>query len=147
MKSSYKRILALILKLTELSCAICQLVGIDGWRVTALTGDAAGWSSTWTTTPRTRPTPAVNIKLGKIGEMVDKLKELSNSTNGPLAILKDNYGGITRDIDDKIERENKRIATLKQTLVDKYARLDALLQTLTQKQTQLTSTITQLAKS
>lgn len=122
--------------------------GIDGWTVTALSGDAAGLvlnldnhtaSSTYNGT--------VNVKLGKIGEMVEKLKELTNSTSGPLAILQENYGDITSDIDDKIEREEKRIATLKQTLVDRYARLDALLQTLTQKQTQLTSTIAQLSSS
>ncbi len=122
--------------------------GIDGWRVTALSGDAAGLVLNLDNhTANTTYNGTVNIKLGKIGEMVDKLKELTNSTNGPLAILQENYGDITKDIDDKIEREEKRIATLKQTMVEKYARLDALLQTLTQKQTQLTSTIAQLANS
>ncbi len=122
--------------------------GIDGWRVTALSGDAAGLVLNLDNhTANTTYNGTVNIKLGKIGEMVDKLKELTNSTSGPLAILQENYGDITKDIDDKIEREEKRIATLKQTLVEKYARLDALLQTLTQKQTQLTSTIAQLTSS
>lgn len=122
--------------------------GIDGWTVTGLTGDAAGLVINLDNhTANSTYTGTVNIKQGKIGEMVDKLKELTNSTSGPLAILEDNYGDITKNIDDKIEREETRIATLKQTLVNKYARLDALLQTLTQKQTQLTSTITQLSKS
>lgn len=125
-----------------------QRAGIDGWKVTGLTGDAAGLVLNLDNhTANQTYTGTVNIKLGKIGQMSDKLKELTNSTSGPLAILQQNYGDITKDIDAKISREQTRLATLKETLKAKYARLDALLQTLTQKQTQLTSTITQLAKS
>lgn len=125
-----------------------QRAGIDGWKVTALSGDAAGMVINLDNhTANKTYTGTVNIKQGKVGEMVDKLKELTNSTSGPLAILEDNYGDITKGIDAKIEREETRIANLKQTLVEKYARLDALLQTLTQKQTQLTSTIAQLTNS
>lgn len=122
--------------------------GIDGWKVTGLSGDMAGLVLQLDNhTGNTTYTGTVNIKLGKTGEMVDKLKTLTNSTTGPLAILEDNYGDITKDIDEKIARETTRISNLKSTLQQKYARLDALLQSLTQKQTQLTSTITQLTNN
>ncbi|MDP2846715.1 MAG: flagellar filament capping protein FliD [Humidesulfovibrio sp.] len=122
--------------------------GIDGWKVTALTGNAAGLvvqldnhaaNSTYT--------GKVDVKLGKNGEMVEKLAELTNSTSGPLSILKENYGDIMRGIDDKIAREERRLVNLKDTLKAKYARLDKLLNTLTNTQSQLSNTITQLMKS
>jgi flagellar capping protein FliD len=50
-------------------------------------------------------------------------------------------------IDDKIAREEQRLAKLKSRLKDQYARLDALLNTLTNTQSQLTSAIDQLSKS
>ncbi len=121
--------------------------GIDGWRITGAYGyDEAGLvlqldnkslNSTMTGT--------VNLKQGKAGELVKKLKELTSSTDGPLHILQENYGDITKSIDDKIGRETTRIATIKKNLQDKYAKLDALLGQLNQQQTQMTSAIAQLS--
>jgi flagellar hook-associated protein 2 len=123
-----------------------QPAGIDGWKVTALTGDAAGLVVQLDNhTANSTYTGVVDLKLGKNGEMVDKLAELTNSTSGPLAILEDNYGEIMDSIDDKIAREEKRLANLKSTLKAKYARLDSLLNTLTNTQTQLTSAISALS--
>ena len=123
--------------------------GIDGWRITGAYGfDEAGLviqldnqslNSTMTGT--------VNLKLGKAGEMVKKLKELTSKSTGPLHILEENYGDITDSIDDKIDYETTRIAKLKQTMQEKYARLDTLLGQLTQQQTQLQSAIDQLGNS
>jgi len=125
-----------------------QKAGVDGWKVTGLTGDAAGLvlqldnhgsNQTYNGT--------VNLKLGKAGELVETLDELTSSTDGPLAILEDNYGDIMSSIDDKIDRETQRLATMKSRLQAQYARLDSLLNTLTNEQTQLTSTIAQLDSS
>lgn len=123
--------------------------GIDGWRITGAYGyDEAGMviqldnkslNSTMTGT--------VNLKQGKAGELVTKLKALTSSTDGPLKILEDNYGDITDGIDDKIDRETTRIANLKATLQAKYARLDTLLGQLEAQQTALTSAIDQLTSS
>jgi flagellar hook-associated protein 2 len=122
--------------------------GIDGWRITALSGDAAGMviqldnqtlNSTFSGT--------VDLKLGKAGELGEKLAQLTSSTEGPLAILEDNYGDIMKGIDDKIAREERRLANLKARLKDQYARVDKLLNTLTNTQSQLTSAIQQLTKS
>lgn len=121
--------------------------GIDGTRITALTGDAAGMVLQLDNqTPNSTFTGEVHLKLGKAGEVVEKLAELTNSSSGPLAILKENYGEIMDSIDDKIAREERRLTNLKSRLKDQYARLDALLNTLTNTQSQLSSAITQLNK-
>ncbi|MFZ5810705.1 MAG: flagellar filament capping protein FliD [Thermodesulfobacteriota bacterium] len=67
------------------------------------------------------------MKLGKTGEMVDALGDLTNSTSGPLAILEENYNDIIDGIDDKIADEEERIALKESRLREKYARLEALL--------------------
>jgi flagellar hook-associated protein 2 len=125
-----------------------QKAGIDGWKVTALTGAAAGMVLQLDNHAANQTFSGnVSLKLGKTGEMVESLNVLTNSTSGPLAILEDNYGDIMSDIDDKIDRETQRLATMKSRLQAQYARLDSLLNTLTNQQTQLTSTIAQLSSS
>lgn len=120
--------------------------GIDGNRVTALSGDAAGMVIQLDNqAPNSTFSGTVNLKLGKAGQLSEKLAELTSSTSGPLAILEDNYGDIMKSIDDKIAREEKRLATMKTRLKAQYARVDALLNTLTNRQSQLTSLIDQLS--
>jgi len=122
--------------------------GVDGWKVTGLSGDSKGLvfelnnhaaNSTYTGT--------ISLKLGKAGELGEKLDDLTSTTDGPLAILEDNYGDIMTDIDDKITRETQRLTTMRSRLEAQYARLDALLNTLTNTQTQLTSTIDSMSSS
>lgn len=121
--------------------------GIDGTRITALTGDAAGMVlQVDNQSPNSTFVGKVQLKLGKAGEVGEKLVELTNSSSGPLAILEENYGEIMDSIDDKIAREERRLANLKSRLKDQYARLDSLLNTLTNTQSQLTSAIAQLSK-
>ncbi len=122
--------------------------GIDGWRITGGSGyDEAGLVIQLDNhTLNSTMTGRVNLKLGKAGEMIKKLKALTSSTDGPLHILEENYGDITDSIDKKLEYETTRIAKLKLTLQNKFARLDALLGRLNQQQTQLSSAITQLGK-
>ncbi|MDP3426241.1 MAG: flagellar filament capping protein FliD [Humidesulfovibrio sp.] len=120
--------------------------GIDGWRITGAYGyDEAGLVLQLDNQAlNSTTTGMVNLKLGKAGEMINKLKELTSSTSGPLHILEQNYGDITDSIDKKIEYETTRIAKLKASMQEKYARLDALLGKLAQQQTQLESAIAQL---
>ncbi|TIH13571.1 flagellar hook protein [Marinifilum sp. JC120] len=88
----------------------------------------------------------VNLKLGKIGEMVGILGEIT-SEEGPLEILQDNYDSIMKNIDKKIASEEDRIALKKRMLTQKYARLDALLGNYQGKSAQLTASVTQLMKA
>ncbi|MDR3640800.1 MAG: flagellar filament capping protein FliD [Humidesulfovibrio sp.] len=122
--------------------------GIDGWRITGLSGDSSGLVvSIDNHTANSTFTGTVSLKQGKTGELGDTLTELTSTTDGPLAILEENYGSIMTDIDDKITREQQRLAAEKSRLQTQYARVDALLNTLTNTQTQLTSTISSLSSS
>lgn len=123
--------------------------GIDGWRITGAYGQDEGGLviELDNKTPNSTMTGRVNLKQGKAGEMSAKLKALTSTTDGPLHILQENYGDITKSIDDKIDRETTRIATYKAMLKEKFSRLDTLLGTLTQQQTALTSAIAQLTSS
>ncbi|MBI4805093.1 MAG: flagellar filament capping protein FliD [Desulfovibrio sp.] len=87
----------------------------------------------------------VNVRLGKAAELVDELGDLTNSETGPLAILEDNYATIQDNIQEKIDNENVRIATLATHLKDKFSRLDTLLGTYSDIQDSLSSYITQLS--
>lgn len=68
-----------------------------------------------------------DMKLGKTGQLINDLSELTNSTTGPLAILEDNYNDITAMIDKKIDYEERRISSMETRLRARYARLDATL--------------------
>ena len=92
-------------------------------------------------------TGTVSLKQGKTGELVDLLGELTDSSDGPLHILDQNYDDITAMIDDKIAYEQRRIATYASNLRKRFAKVDSLLSTYNQMQTQLSSAISQLSSS
>lgn len=89
----------------------------------------------------------VYLRQGKTGELVDELGVLTDSTNGPLAVLEENYSDIQTDIQNKIDSENVRIQTMATNLKDQYSRLDTLLGQYGQTQTSLQSYIAQLGTS
>ncbi|KUG27436.1 flagellar hook-associated protein flid [hydrocarbon metagenome] len=84
------------------------------------------------------------MKLGKAGELINNLKDLTDSKTGPLAILEDNYNDITDMIDRKIAYEENRITLMESRLRERYARLDALLGYYDKLSTSLESQISQL---
>jgi flagellar hook-associated protein 2 len=86
----------------------------------------------------------VNLRLGKTGELVNELTDLTNSDTGPLNILQKNYVTISDNIQKKIDYENKRISALERHMRDMYSRLDTLLGKYSQMQSQLNSQIVQL---
>lgn len=90
-------------------------------------------------------TGVVTLKQGKCGELIDELKRLTDSSDGPLAILEANYKDITTSIDDKIAYEETRLERFEANLKDKYSRLDTLLTYYQNIQTQLSSSIDQLS--
>lgn len=92
-------------------------------------------------------TGTVSLKQGKTGELVTLLGQLTDSTDGPLHILDENYDDITAMIDDKIAFEERRIATYASNLRKRFAKVDSLLSTYNQMQTQLESQISQLSSS
>ena len=92
-------------------------------------------------------TGTVSLKQGKTGELVDLLAQLTDSSDGPLHILDENYDDITAMIDDKIAFEQRRISTYASNLRKRFALTDSLLSRYNQMQTQLSSQIEQLSSS
>ncbi|WP_031386824.1 flagellar filament capping protein FliD [Desulfonatronum thiodismutans] len=69
----------------------------------------------------------VFLKYGKIPELADALRALTDSSSGPLKILEENYDDITEGIDRKIEFEQRRITRMERDLRARFARLETLL--------------------
>ena len=124
---------------------------ISGWEITGKSGDATGMAIRLDNTGAGTHSGTITVKLGKTGEMINELTELTKPYNeytyegGPLAVLQDNYKDIMDNIDDKIAFEQKRIDKLEANLKLKYARLDALLGQYTLQQSQLDAAIVQLS--
>ena len=92
-------------------------------------------------------TGQVALKQGKAGQLNDLLGELTDETDGPLHILENNYDDITAMIDSKIAFEERRINTYAANLRKRFAKVDALLGTYSNQQTQLTSAVDKLNSS
>lgn len=92
-------------------------------------------------------TGTASLKQGKTGELSDILGEMTDTNNGILNILQDNYTDITDMIDEKISYEQTRVANYASRLRKRFAKVDSLLSTYSQQQTSLTSFIDQLSSS
>lgn len=125
---------------------------VSGWNITALDGDAKGLAIRLDNTTAGTHSGQIAIKVGKTGEMIEELEELTKPFNeftfegGPLAVLQNNYNDIMSSIDKKIDYENNRIAKMEKNLRLKFARLDALLGQYDLKQGQLSAAIAQLGQ-
>ncbi|BBD08637.1 flagellar filament capping protein FliD [Desulfovibrio ferrophilus] len=72
-------------------------------------------------------TGEVRLKLGKAGQMVETLDEITSTVDGPLHILEDNYQDIIDDIDKKIDYETDRITRMERMTRSRFARLESTL--------------------
>lgn len=97
------------------------------------------------TTPNSTITGTASLKQGKVGELIDVLDELTDSNDGALNIIKNNYDDIVDMIDDKIAYEQTRIANYESRLRTKFAKVDSMLSTLSDQQTAVQSLIDQLS--
>ncbi|TIH15809.1 flagellar hook-associated protein [Marinifilum sp. JC120] len=100
---------------------------IAGWEITA--DDMAGLGMALRVDNRADGTYSgtAGIKTGKTIEMVETLKDMTNSKTGILNIISENYTGIIKNIDKKLDYEKNRLERLEKTLKAKYARLDTVL--------------------
>ena len=73
-----------------------------------------------------------------------ELDDLTDSEDGPMNVLIDNYEGIIDNIDSKVEREERRVALVEDRLTQQFARLEATLAILAGQETYLQSLIDQL---
>lgn len=94
----------------------------------------------------------INVKDGKVNELIDELGTLTEPYNaftnegGPLNVLVYNYGDIMDSIDSKIAYEEKRIAQMEYRLKLKFSRLDTVLQKYSGIQSSLNTQLAQLSQ-
>lgn len=112
------------------------LTGADGYAEAGLAVKVTDTSVSFT--------GEVDLKRGVAGDLKAELDSLTDSDDGPMAILEDNYQNIIDNADDKIDRETTRIALLEERLTARYARLEELLTELEGQQTQLENLISSL---
>ena len=69
----------------------------------------------------------VSVKQGKIGQMADALADLTDSEDGILVIIEENYDEIIANTQESIEQEEDRLSTLEDRLRERYAALEEVL--------------------
>lgn len=95
----------------------------------------------------------VTVKSGKIQEIDDFLESAVSPRDpeghggGTLTILEYNYKEIMKTADKKIQREEERLIVWERTIRNRFANLDAVLNTYNNKMKQLESSIKQLSSS
>ncbi len=87
-----------------------------------------------------------NDVLGVGQRLYSKLDEYTDSETGIANVLIDNYRGIIKDIDSKIEREERRVKLVKERLELQFSRLETLLSELNGQSDALAQQISQLPK-
>ncbi|MDD3581182.1 MAG: flagellar filament capping protein FliD [Desulfobacca sp.] len=92
-------------------------------------------------------TGTVRLKLGINGQFEAELADLLSASSGPINILIDNYNDIIDGIDQKIEREQRRLTSLQNRLVTQFAALEATLSELNSQAEYLSSQINKLSNS
>jgi flagellar hook-associated protein 2 len=73
-----------------------------------------------------------------------EMEAINDSQDGPMNVLLSNYDEIISGIDEKIEREEKRIERLKEKWTEQFARLEKLLSDLNGQESYLQTLIDQL---
>ena len=123
--------------------------GIDGNKITAVGSSNAARGLALEVVNLTAGTVngKVQIKSGKIEELSAKVQQMTDSNNGTLEILKNNYQDIMDAIDDKIAYEETRFTLKEQNLRRKFANLESVLGTYDSISTQLSSQIKSLSSS
>lgn len=120
---------------------------ISGWEITGKPKtDAAGMSVKVTNQADGTYNGDVNIKQGKILELIEEARNLTSPTSGTLKLIEDNYKTIISNIDKKIDRETKRLADKRRRLKSRFGRLDATLGRYDKMQGALKAQIAKLGK-
>ncbi len=96
-------------------------------QITATTGPATGLAIQLNTFDNGTYSGSVSLKVGKVTELINELNRLTDTREGTLNILEDNYRDIIENIQKKIEFEERRLKNNERNLRDRFARLEATL--------------------
>ncbi|EPR41620.1 flagellar hook-associated 2 domain-containing protein [Desulfovibrio sp. X2] len=118
------------------------------WEITGMQGeDEGGLAIRINDKSEGSHTGEVNIKQGKIPEMINLLDQMTDSTNGTLNIIKNNYEDIIDNIETQLSNEERRLELKQSTLKTQFANLDTTLSNYSSIQSSLSSYIDQLSSS
>jgi len=117
---------------------------ISGWAITGTTKNSSGLSLTVSNQADGTYSGSINVKLGKIHELIQDVADMTNPTTGTLKVIEKNYERIIDSIDKKIAREDKRLSSKERRLKLRFSRLDATLGRYEKLQTSLKSQIAKL---
>lgn len=81
---------------------------------------------------------------GVAKQMFDEMETMTDSTDGMLNVLIDNYNGIIDNIDKRIDYEERRIETYRERQLERFARLEELLSELNSESSAIESQIESL---
>jgi flagellar hook-associated protein 2 len=109
-------------------------------------------STTLTNALNSNPDAVANVFInntdrgtkGAAKRMFDEMTALTDSKSGPLNVLINNYNDIITNIDKKIDSETKRLELYRQTMKERFARMETTLSTLNGQSKALESAIAQL---
>lgn len=96
-------------------------------QITAITGPATGLAIQLNTFDDGNYSGSVSLKVGKVTELINELNRLTDTREGTLNILEDNYRDIIENIQKKIEFEERRLKNNERNLRNRFARLEATL--------------------
>ncbi|MFW6323515.1 MAG: flagellar filament capping protein FliD [Desulfovibrionales bacterium] len=112
--------------------------------ITGKSGAAKGLSLSVRNTEEGAYSGTFYLKQGKIGQLGEKIDQITDGTEGTFHILEDNYHDIIDNIDKKIEYEERRITRMERDMRNRFARLESLLGQYDQLGTYLSSQIDKL---
>lgn len=116
-------------------------------QITSLSGDSKGLAIRVNSLVNGSYSGTVSLKVGKSTELIDEIDRLTDTTDGTLHILEDNYDDIIDNIQKKIESEERRLSNKERELRNRFARLEATLSNYNGIQTSLQNQIKQLGSS
>ncbi len=116
-------------------------------QITSLAGDSRGLAIKVNTLTDGSYQGSVSLKVGKTTELINEIKRLTDTREGTLNILEDNYDDIIDNIQKKIEFEERRLSNKEKELRNRFARLEATLSNYNGIQTSLQNQIKGLDSS
>ncbi|MUM76779.1 flagellar filament capping protein FliD [Pseudodesulfovibrio sp. F-1] len=105
-----------------------EAAAIEGdWNILGIASSSRGLSISILNQEEGTHTGTARVRQGKIDELIDTITAMTNSEDGTLTILIDNYEQSVSSLNNQIYNEEKRLDQLESSLTRKYAALDAKL--------------------
>ncbi len=119
-------------------------ISTDKTYFTIFGGDARGAMISTANGGTGTQTMEFRVKEGRAQTFENQMDELFDNTEGITKVLTNNYEGIIKNIDKRIDRENRRLVQVTSRLQEKFARLETNMQNLNGQMSRLQSQLSSL---